>query len=136
MIARRIKVYFDGGCRPNPGRMEAAVVARGVTHLIPDLGQGDNSDAEWLALIAALRVGRALEAPFLLLGDSALVVNQAIGAWPCRSARLEAHRAAFLALAEGRDIRVRRIPRAQNLAGIALDRQRSLHRAPFADRSP
>ena len=33
------KLWFDGGCRPNPGRMECAVVARGQTWFVPDCGQ-------------------------------------------------------------------------------------------------
>jgi ribonuclease HI len=53
---RRLKVFFDGGCRPNPGRIEAAVVIRGVSYLFDDLGHGSNSDAEWRALICALEL--------------------------------------------------------------------------------
>ena len=30
MTTRRIKIYFDGGCRPNPGKMETAVVTGGA----------------------------------------------------------------------------------------------------------
>lgn len=124
MRERRVKVYFDGGCRPNPGEMAAAVVIRGVTHHFPALGYGTNSDAEWLALLHALRIAQAAEAgPFDLLGDSALVVNQASGVWPCRSPDLLAHRQAFSHLAMLRPpTRIRRIARSQNLAGIALDR--------------
>ena len=124
MPSRRLKIYFDGGCRPNPGAMEAAVVARGVAHLMPDLGHGTNTDAEWLALIAALRVARTIGATdFELIGDSAVVVNQANGVWPCRSAALQAHLDIFTALAaETPPARIRRIGRAQNLAGIALAR--------------
>jgi ribonuclease HI len=28
-----VKIYFDGGCRPNPGNIETAVVAAGITLL-------------------------------------------------------------------------------------------------------
>jgi ribonuclease HI len=124
MRERRTKVYFDGGCRPNPGAMSAAVVVRGVFHHFPDLGFGTNSDAEWLALIHALRVAQAeVAGGFDLLGDSALIVNQAGGLSPCRTPALLAHRRAFAELAAIRPpARVRRIPRTQNLAGIALDR--------------
>jgi ribonuclease HI len=53
------KLWFDGGCRPNPGRMETAVVARpNLVH--PDCGAGDSNRAEWLALLAAMAVARAL----------------------------------------------------------------------------
>jgi ribonuclease HI len=122
MTRRRVKVFFDGGCRPNPGRMEIAVVARGVASISPDIGFGTNMDAEWHALIEALRIGQALGvAEFELLGDAAVVINQANGLWPCRSPELLRHHAAFVALAASRPpARIRRVARSQNLAGIAL----------------
>jgi ribonuclease HI len=124
MRERRTKVYFDGGCRPNPGEMAAAVVVRGTVHHFPGLGCGTNSDAEWLALIHALRIAQVeVASGFDLLGDSALIVDQATGASLCRTPALLAHRCAFAELAATRPpARIRRIPRTQNLAGIALDR--------------
>ena len=68
MMARRIKIYFDGGCRPNPGRMETAVVTGGAAVVVRDAGIGSSMDAEWLALIAALRA-RAIHAAILDLTD-------------------------------------------------------------------
>lgn len=123
MTTRRTKIYFDGGARPNPGAMEIAVVCRGVSHVERDLGVGSSLDAEWLALIAALRLARAEGLDeVLLLGDAAAVVAQANGAVPARGAAAE-HLAAFRALAdEGVAPRIRHIGRAQNLAGIALAR--------------
>ncbi len=103
--------------------MEAAIVARGVTHLFPDLGHGTNNDAEWLALIAALRVAQTLgKDDFVLLGDAATVINQANGVWKCRSSALQAHRAVFEAMGGVRPAQIRKIGRFQNLAGIALNR--------------
>jgi ribonuclease HI len=121
---KRLKVYFDGGCRPNPGAMEAAVVARGVAHISPALGFGTNNDAEWLALILALEVALASGAEdFELLGDSAVVVAQASRVWKCRSADLQRHFDRFAHVVGDRDWpRVKKIARAQNLAGIALGR--------------
>lgn len=118
-----MKIYFDGGCRPNPGAMRTAVVAGGRAYHHDDLGEGDNNDAEWLALIHALGVARSLGvADVTLLGDSALVVSQANGAAPCRAGRFAARLAEFHALAAGfRRLRIRRIGRSQNLAGIALE---------------
>jgi ribonuclease HI len=124
MTRARVKVFFDGGCRPNPGTMEIAVVTRGIVHVRHNVGIGTNTDAEWLALIEALHIGQALGAPeFELLGDAAVVINQANGIWPCRSPDLLRHRAAFVAIASsGAPARIRRVPRSQNLAGIALAR--------------
>lgn len=116
-----MKIFFDGGCRPNPGTMEVAVVAQGETYILRDIGRGTSGDAEWLALIHALKIALSLGVTgFVLLGDSASVVAQANGAAKCRGGAI-AHSAAFLALMPGdTPPRVRHIKRSQNLAGIAL----------------
>lgn len=121
-----LKIFFDGGCRPNPGPMETAVVARGIIYIEDDIGDGSNSDAEWRAAIQALRIARDLgETEVRLLGDSALIVGQANGTRKCRTPALAAHRARFLDLAgQLGSVRVRQIGRAQNLAGIALEQRR------------
>ena len=121
-----LKIFFDGGCRPNPGQIETAVVARGVTYHRPDCGHGTNNDAEWLALIHAVEVATIIGAPdIVLLGDSVVVVGQASGVAKCRSHELRAHLEKFQNLARKfQRIRIRRISRNQNLAGIALARTR------------
>lgn len=120
-MSRRAKVFFDGGCRPNPGRMEAAVVVRGAVHLFDDLGVGTNRDAEWLALIRALELARSLGlAEVELVGDSIDVIKQANVVLADGQA-LQGHAATFLALAhKAPPARIRWIKRQQNLAGIAL----------------
>jgi len=120
-MARRLKVYFDGGCRPNPGRMEAAVVVRGVVHLFDDLGHGGSHDAEWLALLRALGVVKTLGLTGVeLIGDSLAVIAQANRAMQ-HAEIANAHAREFLAMAaETRPARIRWIKREQNLAGIAL----------------
>ncbi len=122
---RRLKVYFDGGCRPNPGPIEVAVVARGTAHFFDDLGTGTSTDAEWLALRMALQVAQALEgAAFDLIGDSRDVVRQANGASRPGSEAAAAHLARYEAAAAHRRPRqVKWTPRSQNLAGIALARR-------------
>ncbi|GAA0299920.1 hypothetical protein GCM10009087_07200 [Sphingomonas oligophenolica] len=116
-----LKIFFDGGCRPNPGAMEIAVVAAGQAHILRDLGHGNSMDAEWLALIHALRIAHALGAShFVLMGDAAAVVAQANGTVKCRGPSRQ-HLQAFRALASGAGTpRIRHIKRTQNLAGIAL----------------
>ncbi|MDK2760307.1 MAG: reverse transcriptase-like protein [Sphingopyxis sp.] len=125
MTARRIKIYFDGGCRPNPGRMEIAVVCGGVAAIDHDAGTGGSMDAEWVALIAALRLARTRGlTDFVLLGDAAAVIAQATGVVRARGGAA-AHLAAFRLLADaGPTPRIRHIRRTQNLAGIALARAR------------
>lgn len=125
MTQRRVKVYFDGGCRPNTalgtGRIEAAAVVRGVVHLFDDLGQGTNADAEWLALLRAYALSRSLGLVGVeLVGDAIGVIREADRALREGHAA-SAHAARFVALAQDAPpARIRWIKRAQNLAGIAL----------------
>jgi len=118
MAGRRVRIFFDGGCRPNPGMMETAAVARGVIHVKTGLGIGGSEEAEWLALLHAVEIARDLGAEDVeLLGDSCSVINQVAGTTKCRSAHLETYRAATSTI--GR-VRLRYVPRSRNLAGIAL----------------
>ena len=73
---RPVKVFFDGGCRPNPGPMETAVVMRGVTEIRRGLGDGDCEQAEWLALLHALAVAQG-QRDIILIGDALSVIRQA-----------------------------------------------------------
>ncbi|WP_374126301.1 reverse transcriptase-like protein [Sphingomonas sp. 28-62-11] len=118
-----MKIFFDGGCRPNPGAMEIAAVAQGRAYVRQDIGQGSSFDAEWLALIYAVEVAGLLGVKDVaLLGDSATVVGQASGRVKCRGDAI-AHHARFMAsIPAGTSVRVRLIKRTQNLAGIALAR--------------
>lgn len=122
MRNRRLRIFFDGGCRPNPGPIEVAAVVRGVAHVCGDLGDGTNTEAEWLALIHALELAHTLdERDFELVGDATTVIDQANGVTKCRSELLRAHLERFRMLAMHRPpARIRWIGRAQNLAGIAL----------------
>ncbi len=99
-------------------------MARGQAYISRDVGYGTSNDAEWLALIEAVRIALSLGKPdFVLIGDSATVVNQANGLWKCRSADLQNHLRAFrdLTLSLGK-VQIRQVKRSQNLAGIALAR--------------
>jgi ribonuclease HI len=119
--AAPVKIFFDGGCRPNPGAMQVAVVARGVVHQIADLGHGSSEHAEWLALLHALRVADEMgERDIILMGDAAGVIAQANGTTKCRNGaclkQFQAEAAKF------ERVRLRYIRRNQNLAGIALSK--------------
>lgn len=97
-------------------------MARGVTWLFDDLGEGTSNDAEWLALHKAVEVAQQLtEVPYELIGDSLAVIEQASGQARCRRAAALAHRDRFAALtASSPPARIRWTSRHQNLAGIAL----------------
>jgi len=119
-----VKLFFDGGYRHATG-MELAVVAAGRVHVEQDLGAGTSMDAEWLALIAALRLAVTLELEdAVLLGDAAAVIAQATGRVRVPMAYRE-HHDLFHALPRppGR-LRLRYVRRTQNLAGIALAKLR------------
>jgi ribonuclease HI len=119
-MTSRVKVFFDGGCRPNPGEMEVAVVASGQTHILRDLGHGTSEDAEWLALIQAVRIAQSLDRDFVLVGDAIGVIGQANG-MKCRGAGTR-HLETFRTMVSDKQPRIRYIKRTQNLAGIALAR--------------
>lgn len=125
MTRDRITLHFDGGCRPNPGLMEIAVVVRGETHFRDALGKGDNNEAEWLALLFAVELAIQKGARAArLIGDSTLVIEQATGRQPCRSAHLRPYLDRFRAMAPLIPaMTLRQVPRSKNLAGIALARR-------------
>lgn len=105
--------------------MHAAVVSRGQAHFREFGKVGDNNQAEWLALLFAMELAQGQGASQVsLIGDAALVVNQASGRQPCRSAHLRPYLDAFRqAAVHFATIHVRHVPRARNLAGIALARR-------------
>lgn len=121
----RAVYHFDGGCRPNPGPIEIAVVHRGISHFRDDLGSGDNNQAEWLALLHAAELAvKHGDGDVLFIGDSTLVVRQASGLSPCRSPHLRLYLERFQTLAADLPrFHLRQVPRTRNLAGIALARR-------------
>jgi ribonuclease HI len=119
---RAVKIYFDGGCRPNPGAMETAVVLRGVADIRRALGHGGNQQAEWRALLHAMEIAAAHgERDIILIGDSLSVIRQARGMLPCSAAWLTQFHEAARSFDR---VRLRHAKRTQNLAGIALERAR------------
>jgi ribonuclease HI len=79
-----------------------------------------------MALIHAAKIASLIGVgDVVLLGDSAVVVSQANGTAKCRSAELRLHLAVFKELTQKFErIRIRRVSRHQNLAGIALAKAR------------
>ncbi|QAY77569.1 reverse transcriptase-like protein [Sphingosinicella sp. BN140058] len=121
-----MKIFFDGGCHPNPGTIDVAVVLRGQSHIRTTIATGDNNDAEWRALLFALELALAAGLDDVrFVGDSKLVIDQAAGRLPCRSAHLRDFCDEFRTRAAAIPrLRLTHVRRAQNLAGIALDAAR------------
>jgi ribonuclease HI len=120
-MAAGVKIFFDGGCRPDPHGMEVAVVIGGRQYINRNLGPGTSMDAEWLALIEAMRLAHELDVTdAVLLGDAAAVIAQANGTVRCPR-QYQRHFETFCARPRppGR-VRIRYLKRTQNLAGIAL----------------
>ncbi len=120
MAAR--KIWFDGGCRPNPGAMETAVVTRGATWFDPQAGNGDSNRAEWIALLAAVALARTLgDRDVILCGDSAFVLDQIAGRTAIHPATADCFARYRQAIVGFERVRLRHVRRSQNLAGIALE---------------
>ncbi len=119
---KAVKLWFDGGCRPNPGPIETAIVLRGAVTIERDLGHGDNEDAEWTALLRALAIARAEGLrDIILIGDALSVIRQAKGEQRGRQVWIDRFRDAA---SDFDRLRLRHTGRHQNLAGIALDKAR------------
>mgnify|MGYP004517145317 CR=1 FL=1 len=75
-----MKIFFDCGFRGDPAAMEIAVVPAGRTTILPGLGHGTSTDADWLAPIHAMTIAQLLGlSDFVLLGDPADVIAKANG---------------------------------------------------------
>lgn len=138
IVATRTKIYFDGGCRPNPGPMETAIFFHGRSVIRTGLAIGTNGEAEWLALVhaAELAIAEGLD-EIVFIGDSSQVIQQARSIGKCRSPVLRAHQAHFRGLAaQFKHVSLRHVPRSKNLAGIALERSHDgLDRGPAHSRN-
>lgn len=123
-----MKIYFDGGCRPNPGEMKACLVIlhnNGKTEpmVLDSLGHGTNNVAEWSALIWAAVVAREQgTGQVTLIGDSQLVINQASRKWKINDETLSSLFKEFQKVSKGLDFELRHVPRERNLAGRFLEK--------------
>jgi ribonuclease HI len=125
-----MKIYFDGGSKPNPGKMEAGIVMvhdDGYRQPIKDdrLGMGTNNVAEWTALIWAMTWAEQQGWSHIeIFGDSQLIINQAQGNWRIKQPEFVPFRDEFQRLQRTVKATLTYVPRAQNLAGIYLEHGR------------
>lgn len=120
-----MKLFFDGGCSPNPGMMEAAIVSEcGAIRLHLDkLGHGTNNEAEWIGMVMAIQTAVQQDRPVTILGDSKLVISQAQGVWKCNHAHLRKYLDEYKAIAATakHPITLQHVRRHLNLAGIYIE---------------
>lgn len=122
-----MKIYFDGGCAPNPGQMSSCIVIcpdgeKAQAHTMMDLGYGTNNVAEWSAFIWAAEWAKDNGVKkCVVLGDSMLVIKQASGLWKINHELFATLLEQFKQIAKGVEFELGHVPRNSNLAGIYLE---------------
>jgi len=121
------KIYFDGGAKPNPGVMEVAVVIKDgtkITRYKENLKTiGTNNLAEWTALVWAAHLAYTnghMDVEFI--GDSQLIVNQALGSFKIKAPEFKPFKDEFTDISKYFDFfSISYVPRSENLAGVFLE---------------
>jgi len=86
-------LFFDGGCRGNPGPMAIGAVllenGKKVKEISKNIGIGTNNIAEWKALIEGLKLAIAHDCKELeVRGDSQLIIRQISGKYKVKNENL------------------------------------------------
>lgn len=119
-----LELYFDGGCKPNPGKMEVAVTVTGSNkYLYEKIGMGTNNEAEWIALLLTVDHAISLNAKDVTIrGDSKLIINQAKHEWKCKDTKLKKYLDEYDRLATYFDtITLEHVLRDENPAGMLIE---------------
>lgn len=119
-----MNLFFDGGCIPNPGKMEVAVVsADGRIKEHQKIHNGTNNEAEWLAFLWAVEIAIEKGAEDVTIsGDSMLVISQAKGVWKVKQPSLQVYRDEFLKLKPKiKNLKLVHVRRDVNPAGIYIE---------------
>ncbi|HJX03819.1 MAG TPA: ribonuclease HI family protein [Dehalococcoidia bacterium] len=128
-----IAIYSDGASRGNPGPSAIGIVIkdaqkRNLSQISRYIGIGTNNNAEYMAVLEALREARRLKASEITLFlDSELIVKQLNGTYKVKSKALQPHFLQVVRLLKSFDIfSVKHIPRnlnseADKLANAALN---------------
>ena len=128
----RAHVYFDGGSRGNPGPAAVGWVIVTGDGIVAEgghtIGRATNNQAEYEALIRALRVARDYGFDEVdVRGDSELIVKQVRGEWDTNDPQLRERRVTVRELLTGfEEWSIEHVPReinerADELANEALD---------------
>lgn len=121
------RIYFDGGCAPNPGRMSSCIVIcqdgeKPKALTMDDLGYGTNNVAEWSALVWAATWAKDNGIKqAVMIGDSQLVIKQASGSWKINNELLSDLFKQFQEASQGIELTFSHVLRDSNLAGRYLE---------------
>lgn len=133
------QAWFDGSAVPNPGRIGIGGVLRSPAgeqiEISRHAGQGDNNQAEYLALIALLQIAIDHRCDEIVVhGDSQIVIDDISGRRPVVC--LDAYRWQALALLSRiPSVRFEWIPRARNEQADMLCRSANVA-VPHTKKSP
>ena len=120
-----MKLYVDGGCRPNPGTMAVAVTDKNGNILVKKLlWEGTNNEAEYLAVLEALRYAKQNNInEVTILTDSQLVERQLNGFWSINEEHLQSYwKRVKLYMEKFKTVEINKIPRNKNPAGKILEK--------------
>ncbi len=87
MTVERVKIYFDGGSRGNPGPAAGAAYAdfEGGRERSCFIASATNNEAEYRGLLMGIELAKELKLSHVtFLGDSKLVVMQVSGQWKAK----------------------------------------------------
>ncbi len=132
ILTSSLEIYIDGASRGNPGRSGAGIFIKdtngGIQSIKKYLGILTNNQAEYEALINALRAAKELKKTHLkIYSDSLLLVNQINGTWRVRDSNIQALFKKAKSLIKGfKQVEIHHISRelnkeADRLANAAID---------------
>jgi len=133
MTVSSVEIFCDGASRGNPGPASAGAVLFGdggklLAEISERLGVATNNEAEYVALILALKKARALGASTVAVNaDSQLVIRQLTGHYKVKHPEMKRRHAEAMELLKGfSGWSAKHVPREQNehadkLANAALD---------------
>jgi ribonuclease HI len=118
---KTMDIWVDGSGALLPGQTAriAVVFGHGSTEIL-EVGRKTNNEAEYLALIHALKTDVATEAT--IYSDSQLVVNQLTADWEVEKPHLKPLWTAARQLLQKTGAKLVWIPREQNRAGKVLEK--------------
>ena len=126
----RVIIHIDGAAKGNNNKTIAnksyiCVIApdKGI-NIVVSVGDMTNNEAEWQALIEALKLAKEQNwTKVKIYSDSLLVVNQFKNKWQCKDERMKTYYLFSKTFESILNVEIEWIPRGKNLAGIELERR-------------